>query len=100
MLDLVGGETTAKSLGVLKPGGVLVSLLGKPDQAAAEKAGVTAIGQMTVTDTPHLNRLATLVDAKKIDVYVDAVFSLDQVRDAFKHDEQDHCRGKVVLKIK
>jgi alcohol dehydrogenase len=100
VLDLVGGDATAKSLKVLRKGGVLVSLAGQPDQALAEKSGVTAVAQMTATDTKHLERLASLVDKGAIRVYVDKVFTIDQAREAFAHAEQNHPRGKVVLTIK
>ena len=36
----------------------------------------------------------------KIKVHVDQIFSLDQAKKAFKHQEVGHPRGKVVLKIR
>jgi len=66
----------------------------------AEKYGVTAIGQSTNTNTQHLNRLAELIDGGKIKVQLDKVFPLEQAREAFKHLEEGHPRGKVVVKIK
>jgi alcohol dehydrogenase len=100
VLDLVGGETTAKSFKVLRKGGVLVSLVGHPDEALAAKNGITAMGQMTTTDTKHLERLAALVDNGTIRIAVDKVFTLDQAREAFTHAERNHPRGKVVVTMK
>lgn len=94
--DTVGGEVTDKSFKVLKNGGVLVSMLGQPDQ----NRGVVAIGQNTQTSFEHLKRLAQLVDEGKIKVNVDKQFSLDQAEEAFTYQEQNTPRGKVVLKIK
>ena len=51
VFDTVGGDTTAKSFTVLKRGGTLVSMLGQPDPALAQKAGVSAICQMTDVST-------------------------------------------------
>lgn len=99
VFDTVGGETTNKSFAVLKKGGVLVSMLGLPDQELAQKHGVTAIGQNTQTNTEHLNRLTEFVDSGKIKVRVDRVFALEQVKEAYRYQES-HPRGKVVLKIK
>lgn len=99
VLDTVGGETTNKSFKVLKKGGILVSMLGQPNPELVEKYGVTAIGQSTNTNTQHLNRLAELIDSGKIKVELDKVFPLEQVQEAFKHLEQGHPRGKVVVKI-
>lgn len=105
VFDTVGGETTDKSFQVLKKGlpagrqgGVLVSMLGQPNEELAQKYGVTAIGQNTQTNTRHLKRLAHLVDSGKIKPQIDRVFSLEQVKEAFDHLEKGHPRGKVVLK--
>jgi NADPH:quinone reductase-like Zn-dependent oxidoreductase len=100
VLDLVGGDATAKSIKVLKKGGILVSLAGRPDEALAQKSGVTAMGQMTVTDTKHLDRLAELVDKGVIRIHVDKVFTIDRSLEAFTYAESSHPRGKVVLTMK
>lgn len=100
VFDMVGGETSDKSFKVLKKGGILVSMAGQPSEDLAKKYGIVAIGQNTEGNTERLNRLAELVDEGKIKPQVDKVFSLDRVKDAFKHLEKGHPRGKVVLKIK
>lgn len=100
VFDTVGGETTSKSFKVLKRGGVLVSMVGKPDQDLAEKYRVSAIGQGTQTNAEHLKKLAQLVDNGIVKVSVDKIYPLEQVKDAFTYQEKIHPRGKVVLKIK
>lgn len=97
VFDCVGGETTNKSFQVLKRGGILVSMLGEPDKNLAEKYGVTGVGQFTQTNTAHLNRLRELAEAGKIKVNIDKVFPLNAAPEAFKHLEESHPRGKVVL---
>lgn len=98
--DTVGGSVTEKSFIVLKKGGILVSMLGLPNQELAEKYGVTPIGQNTQTNTKHLKRVAELVYSGKIKVNVDKVFSLEQAKEAFVYQEEVRPRGKVVLHIK
>jgi NADPH:quinone reductase and related Zn-dependent oxidoreductases len=100
VLDLVGGDATAQSITVLKKGGVLVSLAGRPDEALAQKSGVTAMRQMTATDRKHLDRLAELVDKGAIRIHVDKVFTIGRALEAFTHAERNHPRGKVVLTLK
>lgn len=100
VFDNVGGDVAVKSFKVLKKGGVIVSMTGAPDPELAKEYGLTAIGQNTVTNTQHLNRLAELADSGKIKVHVDRVFPLEEAKEAFKHLEEGHPRGKVVLKIK
>ena len=107
VFDTVGGEVTDKSFKVLKKslpagrqGGVIVSMAGAPSEHLAKEYGVNAIGQNTQGDRERLERLAELVDSGKIKVHIDGVFSLDEVKEAFSHQEQGHPRGKVVLKIR
>lgn len=100
VFDTVGGETADKSFRVLKKGGIIVSMVGQPNLALAEKYGITAVGQNTNTNAEHLNRLAELVDSGKVKVHIAQVFSLEQVKEAFAYLEEGHPRGKVVLKIK
>ena len=100
VFDTVGGETTNKSLKVLKAGGIIVSMAGESDGKLAKKFKVSAIGQQTDGNPKRLRRLALLVDEGKIRVYIDRVFTLDQAKEAFEHLEFGHPRCKVVLKIK
>lgn len=100
VFDTVGGEVMTRSFAVLKKGGVLVSMKGRPDPALAKQYGVTSIGQFTQTTTERLVRLAGLVDQGAIKVHIDKVFPLDDIRAACEYFEQGHPRGKVALKIK
>lgn len=99
VFDTVGDDVTDKSFKVLKRGGVIVSMLGQPNQELAQILAVTAIGQNTITNTKHLNRLAQLVDDGKIRPHVDKVFPLKEAKEAFQHLEEGYSQGKVVLKI-
>lgn len=98
--DTVGGEVTDKSFKVLKKGGVLVSMLGQPNEELAKEYGVTAIGQNTKTNSEHLKRLSELVENGTIKPHVDKEFTLDQVKEAFTYQEQNHPKGKVIFKVK
>lgn len=100
VFDTVGGETVNKSFSILKKGGILVSMLGEPDQELAKKYDVIAVGQMTKTDTIQLNSLAALIDSGQINVHIDKIFPIEQVKEAFTYQEKVHPRGKVVIKIK
>lgn len=99
VFDTVGGETLTRSFQVLKKGGIVVSMLGQPDETLAKQHGVTGIGQGTHTNTIHLTRLAELVDSGKITVHIDKVFPLEQIKEAFTYQETVHPRGKIILKV-
>jgi len=98
VFDTVGGDTLAKSYSVLKKGGILVSM-GQINAETAKKFGVDAFGQMTVTDTTHLNRLTELVESGVIKVHIDKTFPLLETKDAFTYQETGHPQGKVVVTI-
>ncbi|MGE0471778.1 MAG: NADP-dependent oxidoreductase [Nitrospira sp.] len=97
--DTVGGATTNKTLQVLRRGGSLVSMLGQPDEAHAQKHEVTATGQFTQVTTGRLTRLAELIDGGGIKIRIDKVFSLDKGKEAFQHAEEGRPKGKVIFEI-
>lgn len=98
--DTVGGPTTDASFRVLKKGGVLVSMLGQPNETLAKEHEVTAIGQGTHTNAEHLQQLAKFVDDGKVKIHIDKTFPLSEVKEAFTYQETNHPQGKVIIKIK
>lgn len=97
--DLVGGETARKSYGVLKKGGVLVSMLEQPDEELMQQYGVKMISQFTQVTTERLNKLAKLIDNGAVRVHIDKTFALDRAADALDYLQNNHPRGKVVIEV-
>ena len=65
VLDTVGGDTCVRSIGVLKPGGILVSVVSSPmPEDIAAKAGVRAVYFIVDVTTDRLNTIAELFDSK------------------------------------
>ncbi len=100
VFDTVGGKTTDNSFIVLKKGGILVSMLGQPNEELAKKYSVTAIGQNSHTTSAHLQKLTTFVESGKVKITVDKTFPLHNIQEAFTFQENEHPHGKVVIKIK
>lgn len=100
VFDTVGGETYAKSFQVLKPGGMVVSMVEQPDEALMSQYQVKAIGQFTHVTAEKLAKLAELVDQGIIKVIVDKVFPLEEASDALTYLVEGKHRGKVVIKVK
>ena len=100
VLDSVGGDTQERSWAVLKPGGILLSLVQPPSEESAAAHGVR---QQFVGGFPPagniLREIAALVDAGKIKPVIAAVHPLTDV--AAVHDlvEGKRTRGKHVLQI-
>jgi NADPH:quinone reductase-like Zn-dependent oxidoreductase len=100
VLDTVGGDVYTRSFKVLRKGGTINSMVEKPDPALSEKYGVTARLQFTVANTDRLRRLAGYTDMGAVRAYVDRIFRIEEIREAFSYFEKDHTRGKVVVRIK
>lgn len=97
--DTVGGETAEKSLGILKKGGIIVSMLGQPNPEKAKELGIQSIGQQTRSTTDRLMQLTKLVDEGAIKIQIDKVYPIDKAREAFVYQEDVHPKGKVVIQI-
>src|SRR6266567_87846 len=99
VLNAVRADTLARSYGVVKKGGIIVSITGQPDPVELEKHGIRGTGISAHADADDLAEIAQLVDAGKIKPIVTEVPPL---RDAVKAQQQaatHHTRGKVVLRI-
>lgn len=94
--DLVGSETNKKSYQVLKPGGVLVSMLEQADESLMNQYNVKAISQFTRVTTERLNELTKLVEQGIIQAKVDKTYSLDQAAEALEAVHGGH-QGKIVI---
>ncbi|MFD3920022.1 NADP-dependent oxidoreductase [Streptomyces sp. NPDC058595] len=122
VLDTLGGETLAKSLQVLKPGGKIISVAGPPDAAFARELGANpvhwlAMGALSLrtrlrarrrhvtysflfmkASGDELRELTMLVDAGTIRPVVDRVFPFDQTPEAMEYVEKGRAKaGKVVV---
>jgi len=99
VLDPVGKETLARSYGVVKKGGIVMSLVARPDPAELEKRGIRGAGISSHPDTEDLTQIAQLIDAGKIKPIVTQVLSLSEAVAAQQQAATHHTRGKVVLRI-
>lgn len=122
VLDTLGGQTTAKSLRVLKPGGTVIGIAGPPDAAFARELGANAILRLVMSalsfttrrrakrrgvtysflfmkaSGDQLRELTPLIDAGKIRPVVDRVFPFAETREALEYVEKGRAKaGKVVV---
>jgi len=120
--DLMGGDTLARLWSVLKPGGRVVSIAGIPEPMTARKdlgRGIGLAALFWIASLPtrlsaarhglsyrflfmhasgvDLAYLASLIDAKKLEVVVDRIFPFAEAKQAMAYLETGHAKGKVVL---
>lgn len=99
VLDMVGGETTDRSIKVLKQGGTLVSVARQPSQEEATTYGVRADFFIVHPDSDELNRIGELFDRGQLKPVVEKVYPLAQAQQAYSLAWQGHNQGKVVLQV-
>jgi NADPH:quinone reductase-like Zn-dependent oxidoreductase len=100
VLDTVGGETQERSLRVLKPSGILVSVVSPVPEAAQKRYGVRAAYFYVDVTTTRLYKITELFDSRKLATDVGTVLPLEQARKAHEMlGGEPHKRGKIVLSI-
>ncbi|AYG69872.1 MULTISPECIES: NADP-dependent oxidoreductase [unclassified Rhizobium] len=99
VFDLVSGETQERSFSVIKSGGALISTLAEPNRQRAEAQGIRTGRYTAQPNGAQLQKIASLVDSGKVKVRVDRTFELRQAAAAQKALQDEHIRGKVVLKV-
>lgn len=102
VLDTLGGENATRSVSVLRPGGVLVSLLpGAQDTpAAAEKAQVRAVTLIVEHDRAGMRAIAGLVERGKLRAHVSGTFPLAEGARAHVQGETGRTTGKLVITVR
>jgi alcohol dehydrogenase len=123
--DLVGGDTLARLWPVVKPGGRGVSIAGMPEPMTARKdlgrgSGLAALFWVASLTTrlraarhgvsyrylfmhpsgADLACLASLIDARRLEVVIDRIFPFAQAKEALAYLETGRAKGKVVLAMR
>jgi len=99
VVDLVGGETLARSYAVVKKGGVLATTVQPVDEAAAKQAGIRAVQVIMKRNAADLAELARLVESGAVKPRLSKTMSLSQAREAQELSEAGKAQGKVILKV-
>jgi NADPH:quinone reductase-like Zn-dependent oxidoreductase len=99
VLDSIGRDTLARSYGVVKKGGIIVSLVARPDQFELEKHEIRGDALSVDPNSEELAEIGKLIDDKKIKVIVSQTFPLSEAIRAQEQVATGHTRGKIVLKI-
>ncbi|MFS2036313.1 NADP-dependent oxidoreductase [Polaromonas sp. CT11-55] len=124
VLGTVRGDALEKAVGILKPRGTMVSLVGPLDAAFARARGLNFVltfvfGMMSrkikrlakkqdVTysflfahpDGGQLAQIGELLKAERIRPVIDKVFPFEQAKEALVYLAQGRAKGKVVVKLR
>jgi alcohol dehydrogenase len=122
VFDSLGEDSEIRSLGLVKPGGVVVGIGGLPDgpsarallpgfarpivwwrtrerRRAARVHGTQFKFWLMKPDGAMLSELAAWIEAGRLRPVVHATYPLDQFRAAFAELERGRARGKIVVEI-
>jgi len=99
VLDPVGRDTLARSYGVVKKGGIVVTIVSRCDQAELKKHEIRGASLSSHPDSGELGEITKLIDGGKIKPIVTEVLPLTDAAKADAQAETHHTRGKIVLKI-
>jgi NADPH:quinone reductase-like Zn-dependent oxidoreductase len=99
VVDLVGGETLARSYALVKKGGVLATTVQPIDESAAKKAGIRAVQVIMRRNGTDLAELARLVEKGVLKPRLFKTMYLSEARQAQELSETGKTQGKVVLKV-
>jgi NADPH:quinone reductase-like Zn-dependent oxidoreductase len=124
VFDTLGGEVLKKSVQLLKPGGMLISIVGPPDPDFAKQIGASWILRMGMwllslrirrmairhhvsysflfmrPSGDQLREIGGLVDSGAIRPVVDRIFPFEETKEALAYVEKGRARGKVIVKMK
>ncbi|WP_034434151.1 NADP-dependent oxidoreductase [Candidatus Contendibacter odensensis] len=99
VFDTVGGDTQDRSWQVLKPGGILVSVINPPPEETAAKHGVRSAFVFVQPSGQQLTAIARLIDAGRMKPIIHTVLPLSDARQAQVISQGGHARGKIVLHV-
>ncbi|WP_446034148.1 NADP-dependent oxidoreductase [Streptomyces olivaceus] len=102
VLDTIGGDTSLRSLRVLRPGGVVVSILPVGSDEFFEEAGrlgVRAVRMLVDADRADMREIARLVEAGKLEPTIAKTFPLAEAAGAHALGETGRTTGKIVLVV-
>ena len=99
VFDTIGGETQARSWSVLKPGGMLVSVVSPPPAATAAEQGVRSAFVFIQPSGSQLDAIARLIDEGRMKPILHTVLPLYEARQAQVISQGGHVRGKIVLHV-
>ncbi len=99
VLNCVRADALGRSYGVVKKGGIIVSITDEPDQSECAKHGIRGTRMSAHPDSNVLEELTKLIEAGKMKPIVSQTLPLAETAKAHEQIETHHTLGKIVLKV-
>jgi NADPH:quinone reductase-like Zn-dependent oxidoreductase len=98
VLNTVDADTNTRSIGVIKPGGILVSVVGPPPADACAAAQIRCAIPGPVTGE-MLGALSDLASGGKLRVNIERRLPLAEAAQAWDLNREGHTGGKIILEV-
>src|SRR5215813_11176096 len=95
VLEATRSDSMARSYGIVRKGGFVVSITGDPDQSELKKHGLRGASVGVHPDAQVLEGLAKLIDARKVRPIVSQILPLADASKAHQQIETHHTAGKI-----
>ncbi|KAL6816352.1 NAD(P)-binding protein [Trichoderma camerunense] len=102
ILDCLGGQTLASCWSAVKENGVLLSVVGGPDELKPEsvtKKLAKSTWFLMDCKGEDLKEIADFIDARGLKPQIDSVVEFEEFQAAYDKVEQKKAKGKVVIKV-
>jgi NADPH2:quinone reductase len=99
VLDVVGGETLARAVEMVRDEGRIVSIAQPPTDDRFRARGIHPSYVFLRPDGEQLEELGELVENEQLVVHLHEVVPLEEAARAHELLENGHVRGKVVLRV-
>ena len=99
VLNCVRADALGRSYGVVKKGGMIVSITDEPDQTECAKHGIQCSRLGAHPEAKVLEEMTELIEAGKVKPVVSQTLPLAEANRAHQQIETHHTLGKIVLKV-
>ena len=99
VFDTVGGEIQDRSWQVLKPGGILVSIVDPLEEKTAADRGVRSAFVFVQPNHQQLTAITRLIEEGRMKPIIHGILPLSEARQAHVISQGGHARGKIVLHV-
>ncbi len=99
VLDTIGGDVQQSSWSLLKPEGMMVSVVEPPSEETAKEHNVQAAFVFIEPSSRILTELNKLVESDQLRPLIEHRFPLEQIAEAHQQSQSGRTRGKIVIDV-
>lgn len=99
VLDTMGGEVQQSSWSLLKPEGMMVSVVEPPSEETAKQHNVRAAFVFIEPSSRILNELNKLVESDQLRPLIEHRFPLEKIAEAHQQSQSGRTRGKIAIDV-